>query len=98
MSLPYIIRPRAREDIDAAHLWYELQTTGRGDAFLIELRDLIDAVCSSPERFGRVRGEVRAAPLPHSKFIMYYRVEAGIVSILAVLHAAADPRKWQRRK
>src|SRR5438046_8136739 len=98
MTLDYLIRPTAREDIDAAYDWYEAQAPGRGDAFLTELRERIEVICQTPELYGQVSGGLRAAPLPHSRYIIYYRIEPGRVSIFAVQHASADPRKWQRRK
>jgi plasmid stabilization system protein ParE len=97
MSLDYLITPEARDDIDNAHEWYELQTTGRGDAFLAEVSEMITQLRDTPELCGRVRGEVRAAPLPTSKFILYYRIRQDRIEVLAVQHAAADPQNWQRR-
>jgi len=98
MSVSYIIRPRARQDIDDAYDWYESQAVGRGDLFLIELRQLVDAICQTPELYGRVYGDLRAAPLPDSNFIVYYQIEATNISVYAVIHATAHPRKWQRRR
>jgi plasmid stabilization system protein ParE len=98
MSLDYLISPEARDDIDDAHEWYEAQSTGRGDAFLVELTEMISQLRDTPEMYGRVRGEVRAALLPTSQFIVYYRIEPDRIRVLAVQHASADPRKWQRRK
>jgi plasmid stabilization system protein ParE len=97
MSLDYLISPEARDDIDDAHDWYEAQTTGRGDEFLAELAEMITQLRTTPELYGRVRGEVRAAPLPTSQFIVYYRVEPDRVRVIAVQHATANPRKWRRR-
>jgi plasmid stabilization system protein ParE len=98
MSLDYLISPEARDDIDAAHTWYESQTVGRGDAFLVELTEMITQLRSAPETYGQVRGATRAAPLPSSNYIVYYRVEPDRVRVIAVQHASADPRRWQRRK
>ena len=97
MNLTYLIRPRARDDIDTAHSWYEMQRIGRGDEFLTELRDLIQVICETPELYGRVLGDLRAAPLPNSLYIVYYKIESPRVSIYAVQHGTANPRKWQRR-
>jgi plasmid stabilization system protein ParE len=98
VSLDYLISPEAREDIDDAHTWYEAQSAGRGDAFLAEVTEMIARLRAAPEAYGRVRGETRAAPLPASQFIVYYRIEPGRIRVIAVQHASADPRKWRRRK
>jgi plasmid stabilization system protein ParE len=98
MSLDYLITPEARDDIEDAHDWYESQAAGRGDAFLTALTDKITQLRDTPEMYGRVRGQVRAAPLSTSQFIIYYRIEGDRLRVLAVQHAAADPRQWQRRQ
>jgi plasmid stabilization system protein ParE len=98
MSLDYLITPEARGDIDEAHTWYESMTAGRGDEFLTELTEAIAPLRAAPEAHGRVRGQTRAAPLPDSNYVIYYRIEPNRIRILAVQHASADPRKWKRRK
>lgn len=98
MSTPVASTAEARDDIDDARDWYERQQPGRGDVSLDELRLHLDALAQNPQLYGLVSRYVRAAPLPGSKFIVYYRVEPSQVVVTAVLHASADPRKWQRRR
>lgn len=98
MGLPFDYRLKAREDIDEAYHWYEAQQAGRGEEFLRELAARVDDVCAAPDLFGRVRGDVRAVPLPKSKYVVYNRVDGGRVVVLAVQHAHADPRRWQGRR
>jgi len=98
MSLPLIIKPAARRDVEDAHDWYEAQRPGRGDEFLVELSAKLYEVKESPDTFGRIWGQVRVAPLARSKFLVYYRIKTDSVTVVAVQHASADPRKWQRRK
>ena len=96
MSLAFALTPDAEADVRDAHAWYERQRTGRGDEFVVELGDRIADICSAPGSFGRVRGQVRAARLPQSQFVIYYRVEASGVVVIAVQHARANPNKWKR--
>ena len=98
MSTPVVVTPGARDDIDDAHDWYENQQAGRGDAFLDELRDQLDRIGQSPHQYGLVNRNTRAALLPVSKYVVYYRIGPNEVVVTAVQHANADPRKWQRRK
>lgn len=98
MSLDYLITPEARDDIDEAHTWYELQATGRGDAFLVELSEMIATLRVTPEMYGRVRGATRAALLPISSYVVYYRIESTRIRVLAVRHGSADPKKWKGRR
>lgn len=96
MSLAFALTPEAEADVQDAHAWYERQRPGRGDEFVTELYERIGDICATPELFGRVRGQVRAARLPHSQFIVYYRVEQSGVVVTAVQHARASPSKWRR--
>jgi plasmid stabilization system protein ParE len=98
MSLGFALTPEAEADVQDAHAWYERQRPGRGDEFVTELRGRIDDICTTPELFGRVRGQVRAARLPHSEFIVYYRIEPSGIVVTAVQHARAHPVKWKRRR
>lgn len=98
MSRTYLILPKARADIDDAYDWYESQRVSRGDEFLLELYDRINDVCISPASSGYVRKGLRAAMLPKSQFIIYYRVHPFLIEITAVLHSRAHPNKWRRRK
>lgn len=98
MSLSSAITAAARSDIDDAYAWYEAQQSGRGDYFLAELQDLLAEIGRAPEQYGRVHLQTRAAPLPTSKFVIYYRIERLCFVVTAAQHASAHPRKWQRRR
>lgn len=98
MSLDYLISPEARDDIDRTYAWYEAQAPGRGDAFLTEVADMVARLRVNPALYGLLDGRTRAAPLPNSKYIVYYRIEPNRVRVVAVQHATADPRKWRRRR
>ena len=98
MSLAYVLTPDAQDDIKAGYDWYELQQAGRGDEFLTELQTRLGEITQTPALFGLVSRKVRAAPLPHSRYIVYYRIETNQIVVTAVLHARANPRTWQRRK
>ena len=60
MSLPLAISYEAREDVDAAYLWYEAQQAGRGDEFYAEFRGQAEQVRQAPEVYGR---GLRRSPL-----------------------------------
>ena len=97
MSTPVVTARSAQADIATAWAWYEAQQTGRGDTFLDELHDQFTLIGQNPAQYGLVDHITRAAPLPHSKYIVYYRSEPNVVVVIAVQHASADPRTWQRR-
>jgi toxin ParE1/3/4 len=98
MSLDYRIRPEARDDIDDAYAWYERFDAGHGDRFLTELYETLAAVRADPELYGFVSEPVRAAQFPAMNYVLYFFVESECVQVVAVLHAKADPRRWQQRQ
>lgn len=98
MSLPHEYRPGANDDVADAYHWYEGQQAGRGDEFLMELDALVGEICARPESHGRIRGQVRAAPMSYSRYIVYFRIDPTQITILAVQHERADPKRWLKRK
>ena len=77
---------------------YESQREGRGEEFLEELRARMLEVQAAPELHGKVRTRVRAAKLRKSKFLIYFRIEDDLVTVIAVQHSRANPKRWQRRE
>lgn len=98
MSRSLIFRPRARTDLDAAYAWYEARPAGRGDDFLTEFRSAADLVRQHPDRYGVAYRGLRAAPLPRSKYVVYYRLDPTEVVVVAVLHTRADLRRLRGRR
>jgi toxin ParE1/3/4 len=97
VSLPVILRPEATQDLQDARDWYEQQSTGLGAVFATRAATALDAVGQSPELYGVVWQDVRAAPIRRHPYIVYYRMLADRVEVLAVLHARRDPAAWQSR-
>ena len=94
MTLPMEYALEVREDLDAAYAWYEEQQTGLGERFMTAVSDLVSRIQSNPERFGRVRGEVRAGLVHRFPYVVYFRVEESRIVIIAVLHGHRDPQIW----
>ncbi len=97
MSLPLAYRPEVREEIDAAYTWYEQRRAGLGEKFLTAVRDVLDRIQQNPEMYGVAYRDVRGVPLRRFPYVVYYRVEATRLLVLAVQHGRRDPRDWQSR-
>jgi len=97
MSPPVIIRPEAEEDIQTTHDALEQVQTGLGRRFVGCLRELLERVESTPELYGVVWQDVRAARVKQFRYIVYYVVFGNRVEVIAVLHGARDPSVWQSR-
>jgi plasmid stabilization system protein ParE len=97
MSLPVILRPEATQDLQDARAWYEQQRPGLGTTFAARAAAALDTIAQFPELFGLVWHDVRAAPIRRHPYVIYYRVLADRVEVIAVLHARRDPSAWQSR-
>lgn len=97
MSAAVIYLPEAHADLGAAYATYEHQAAGLGRRFLNEVLRQAARISANPELYAVVSGAVRAAALHRFRYVIYYRVEAGRVYILAVLHSSRDPQEWLRR-
>jgi plasmid stabilization system protein ParE len=97
MSLPVAYLPEAQDDLDAAYAAYEQRLAGLGDRFLEALRQVVERIADSPELYGTVHQDVRAAPLRRFPHVVYYRAEPGRVLIIAVQHGRRSSRAWQGR-
>src|SRR5262249_48144532 len=54
-----LVRPRAKAELGEAFRWYEERREGLGREFLRAALEALSAIEESPERYPRVRGEVR---------------------------------------
>jgi plasmid stabilization system protein ParE len=97
VSRPVIIRPEAQTDIQAARDTLDQAQAGLGDRFAARLRDLFERIEAMPELYGIVWQDVRVARVRRFRYIVAYVVFPERVEVLAVLHGAQDPSRWQSR-
>lgn len=98
MNLPVDFHPAVRDDIDAAHTWYEQRQAGLGNDFLDEVEQLVSEITANPARYGFADRDVREGLLTRFPFAVYYRVLPNRIRVLAVYHTSRDPLGWQSRK
>jgi plasmid stabilization system protein ParE len=97
MSAPVIYLPEAQTDVDEIYAAYEQRAAGLGERFLEQLQKCTATVSSNPLLYAVLRDNVRAALLRKFPYVVYYRFEAGVVYILAVLRGGRDPQVWMKR-
>jgi plasmid stabilization system protein ParE len=91
------LRPRAEQDIDDAHAWYEARQTGLGDDFLQKAEDCYRAFTQTPEMHAVIFKKYRRALLRRFPYAVIYEYENGTVTIHAVAHCSQNPARWQSR-
>ncbi len=92
------VRPAARRDLAAAFRWYEGRAVGLGHEFLRAVAVTFAAVDRAPERFPAALDDVRKAVVRRFPYVVYFVVLPGAVSVVAVMHARRDPRRWRSRR
>ncbi|MDX2037249.1 MAG: type II toxin-antitoxin system RelE/ParE family toxin [Isosphaeraceae bacterium] len=91
MKLPLILRPEAVEDLLSTRDWYDKQRVGLGDEFTAEASAALDGLSAAPGLFGVIWEDTRACRLRRFPFVVFYRVRADFIEVLAILHASRDP-------
>jgi toxin ParE1/3/4 len=86
----------AEREFDAAADWYE-QQAGLGATFVAHVREVLDRIGQMPELRAIIHRNVRRAKVRRFPYNIYYRVSAGRVEVIAVLHGHRDPSVWKGR-
>jgi plasmid stabilization system protein ParE len=97
MSLPVVLRPEACLDTEEAQDYLEAQRAGLGQAFLDRLNETLTRIGGMPQLYGVVWRNVRAARLHQFTYVVYYRVHADRVEVLAVTHGSRRASTWRKR-
>lgn len=93
------VRPEAEEDALNAFRYYEGLRAGLGREFLGDVREQIRRILKRPSLYARKHGNIRRAQMKRFPYgIAYiYDVRTNTIQLLAIMHAARDPARWQRR-
>ena len=97
MSLPIILRPIARLEMDDAMGWYQEHKEGLEAEFKDAVDQLLERIAAAPLRFGPVRGEIRRALLRRFPYAIHFVPEPNAIIVLAVFHTKRDPRHLEGR-
>jgi toxin ParE1/3/4 len=98
MSLRVIFKPAARQEFDAAVVWYELQHPGLGEEFKLEVKAALMHALTNPGRFQRVRGRAQKIRLRRfKKYAIYFAIKHETFAILAVFHSSRNPEVLRQR-
>ena len=97
MSLPVIIRPDAQVDLLNARDWYDRQRPGLGDVFEEAVEAFLDLIKVLPQLYAVTLRDVRQGKVKKFPYVVYYRVFANHIEVIAMLHGGRNPQTWQAR-
>lgn len=92
-----VLSTDVRQDLIEAYAWYEKQSPGLGDRFMAVVKSRIFDICKSPEIHGIVLDDIRATLADPFPYVIYYRVLADDIVVIAILHGARDDERWKDR-
>jgi hypothetical protein len=88
----------AEIELDEAIRWYEVQASGLGDAFLVEVLSAATRIAQYPEAWQLLDEGVRRCRLSRFPYGLIYVIEGGNVLVLAVAHLHRKPDYWRDRQ
>ena len=97
MSYEVQVRRAAELDIAEAQIWYETQQSGLGGEFRAEVSGVIDRLAATPLIYQLVHCEIRRAIVRRFPYLIWYRVDAETVVVLACTYAGRDPQRVKAR-
>lgn len=97
MSYEVQVRRAAELDIAEAQVWYETQQTGLGAEFRSEVSRVIDRLAETPLIYQIVHRDIRRAIVRRFPYLIWYRVVAETVIVLACTYAGRDPQRVKAR-
>ena len=102
MSWQIEFRPEVEQDVAEAAEWYEAREPGLGVVFIQEVIRVWERFVFDPINGSRrsPSGQIRWLYPKRFPYRIIYHVDdsAGVVLVIAVLHAARHDRHWQQRR
>jgi plasmid stabilization system protein ParE len=92
-----VLRTEARQDLEQAVAWYEVQLPDLGRQFRVEVYRTFDNVIARPELYPKSRVATRKAVLRRFPYLIFYLVETNRIVVVAVFHAKRDQDELTRR-
>ena len=94
-----ILGQQAEDELYEAANWYEARSEGLGIALLDEVEALLDRVADNPRQFPAVYRDVHRALVRRFPYGVFFRVrQDGSVKVIAIMHVARRPERWQKRR
>jgi hypothetical protein len=88
----------AREEIREAYDFYESRRKGLGRDFGKEVAKAAAEVRSHPLRWPMIDSRTHKRNTDRFPYALLYRVEADVISVIAVMDLRRRPGYWQRRR
>ena len=99
MKRGFVLRRIAAQEFDDSIAYYESKREGLGGEFRAIIEQSFQRIADNPERFPKVRGEVRRTViLRRFPFVIHFLIEAKRIVILSVFHTSREPEQLKYRR
>lgn len=87
----------ARAELEEAFDHYEMERTGLGDEFLLEVYRTVQRILKHPLAWSRLSRRTRRCRAKRFPYGLIYQVTKDRVLIVAVMHLGRRPNYWRDR-
>ncbi len=92
MSWKLHVKSSAESDILDGFVDYEERLNGLGERFLNEIENSLNRIKSNPHQYQEIDEGIRRSITHTFPYIVFYTIENDTIFVLAVIHAAQDPK------
>jgi plasmid stabilization system protein ParE len=97
VTIEVSFHPEAVRELRAAFLWYFDRNPVVAQSFQAETEHAIEVVLENPRRWPKWGKSERQYVFPRFPFNLIYRVNLGVVEVIAVAHQKRKPGYWKKR-
>ena len=99
MKRGFVLRRVAEKEFDDSIGWYESEREGLGQEFRLAIEEYFQRIADNPERFPKIRGEVRrAVVLRRFPFVIHFLIETERIVVLSVFHTSREQQQVKYRR
>jgi plasmid stabilization system protein ParE len=92
-----VLLPEALSDAAEAYAWYEERSAGLGERFLKHVDECLEWIRDNPQLFEVVYKNYRRAIVKRFPYVIFYKINADVVTVYSIFHTAQHPAKWRKR-
>ena len=90
--------PQVEADVQTAYDWYETQSVGLGEDFLLSADATLHLIKRNPVSPPFIHKQIRKRNTMRFPFGIFYIVTGNIITVIAIVHLARHPNTWKQRK
>lgn len=88
----------AKQELDDAVAYYELEFKGLGKKFRNEVKKAVERIAEFPEAWSMERGEIKKRLLHRFPYKLLYSIEEDHIFLIAIAHQHRKPGYWIDRE